>query len=375
VALSQVTVYLTLLAAALSGSTSFAQGDRFPVQPPPSGAAPRTLDGKPDLSGVWLRPRTVDPGRPEMLPWAVALLRERTEDNLKDAPAARCLPMGVSLLGPILTKFVQTHALLVLIQEAPAGSTIQVFLDGREHPKDQDATWGGHSIGTWEGDTLVVDSVGFNERGWLDAIGRPRTEKLHVVDRIRRPDFGHLEIETTMDDPGTLMRPWTLRRVSDLAPGEEIRELLCNENNLDLAHLVGRADGNHAAEVEETIRNFLVPFSHQDVAAFIDYFAEDATIFFPGNVPRGSGTPSGRVRGRAEIERVFKNLMQAGPSPARAMIQPQDLTIQQVDRIAVATFHLGTDAARSRRTFVLRQVGSDWKIVHLHASSFNVREP
>jgi ketosteroid isomerase-like protein len=281
----------------------------------------------------------------------------------------------VSLLGPILTKVVQTHALFVLIQESAGASTIQVFLDRPEHPKDQDATWGGHSIGTWEGDTLVVDSVGFNEQGWLDATGRPRTEKLHVVDRIRRRDFGHLEIETTIDDPGTLVRPWTMRRISDLVPGEEIREFLCTENNLDLSHFVGRADGNHAAEVEETIRNFLVPFSHQDVAAFIEYFAEDATVFFPGNVPRGSGTPSGRVRGRAEIERVFKNLMQAGPSPARVLIQPQDLTIQQFDRTAVATFHLGTDAVRSRRTFVLRQVGSEWKIVHLHASSFNVSEP
>jgi hypothetical protein len=176
-----------------------------------------------------------------MLPWAAALVSERKQNNLKDMPSARCLPMGVSLLGPIVTKFVQTASVLVAIQEAPGGGgTIQVFLDGRAHPADLDPTWRGDSIGKWDGDKLVVDTIGFNDQGWLDGTGRPRTQQLHVIQRIRRADFGHLEVETTIDDPGTFTKSWTARTVSDLAPGEEIRELICNENNQDTEHLVGK---------------------------------------------------------------------------------------------------------------------------------------
>ncbi len=165
-----------------------------------------------------------------MLPSAAALTRERTENAFKDSPSARCLPLGVSLLGPILTKFVQTAAVLMVLQEAPGGSAMQIFLDGRGHPKDLYPTWRGHSVGSWEGDTLVVDTVGFNDEGWLDATGRPRSEKLRVIDRIRRVDFGHLEIETTIDDPETFVRMWTSRRTSTLAPGEEIQEFICENN-------------------------------------------------------------------------------------------------------------------------------------------------
>jgi hypothetical protein len=189
------------------------------------------VEGKPDLSGVWLRARVVNPATPEMLPWAAALVQRRVADNLIDMPSAKCLPMGVTLLGPTLTKFIQTSSVLVAIQEAPGASTIQVFLDGRNHPRDLQPTWLGHSIGRWEGNTLIVDTTGFNDQSWLDGTGRPRTEKLHVIQRIRRVDFGHLEIETTIDDPGTFVKPWTTRTISDLAPGEEIQELICNENN------------------------------------------------------------------------------------------------------------------------------------------------
>ena len=230
--LRDATVYLALTAWVACAAPAFSQGEKFPTKPPPSGPAPRMMDGKPDLSGVWLRPSTVDAGNPQMLPWAAALTVERIENGLKDSPSARCLPTGVSLLGPILTKFVQTAAVLVVIQEAPAGGTIQVFLDGRNHPPDLEPTWRGHSIGRWDGDTLVVDTVGFNDQGWLDGgTGRPRTEKLHVIDRIRRIDAGHLEIDTTIDDPGTFAGQWTSRRNAALAPGEEILEFICNENN------------------------------------------------------------------------------------------------------------------------------------------------
>lgn len=207
------------------------QGRGRPSQPSATRPVPRTIDGKPDLSGVWLKPRVIDPGTPEMLPWAAELTAQRAADKFKDMPSARCLPMGVSLIGPEFTKLIQTPAVLVAIQESPVGGTIQVFLDGRDHPKDLQSTWRGHSVGRWDADTLVVDTLGFNDLSWLDGRGRPRTKKLHVTQRIRRVDFDHLEIETAIEDSGAFVRPWTTRTVSDLAPGEEVQEVICNENN------------------------------------------------------------------------------------------------------------------------------------------------
>jgi hypothetical protein len=117
----------------------------------------------------------------------------------------------------------------------------QIFMDGRGHPKDVNPTWTGHAIGRWEGDTLVVDKVGFNDKTWLDNDGHPHTEMLHIIERYRRPDKGHLEMETTVEDPGTLAKPWTQKRIADLAPGdEEVLEFICNENNRDPDHMVGK---------------------------------------------------------------------------------------------------------------------------------------
>jgi hypothetical protein len=164
------------------------------------------------------------------LPWAASVAQERAKNSFADSPATRCLPMGVSLLAPELAKFIQTAKELVIIQEAPGGSTIEVFIDGRDHPRGLEPTWLGHAIGKWDGDTLVVDRVGFNDRGWLSGQGYPRTEMLHVVDRIRRVDAGHLEIETTIDDPGVLVAPWIRRQRTTLAPGEEIMEFICENN-------------------------------------------------------------------------------------------------------------------------------------------------
>jgi hypothetical protein len=223
----------------LGSHVSAQQGDRFPSAAPPAGSAPRTTDGKPDLSGVWLAPRTVERGTPEMLPAAAAVFRQHVESNMKDMPSSRCLPMGVSLLTPILNKVVQTPTLLIVLQEVSAGFR-QVFLDGRDHPSDLEPTWNGHSIGRWRGDTLVVETVGYNDKGWLDGAGHPRTERLRVIQEIRRPDLGHLEILTTIDDPGAYAKRWTIKQVADLAPAEEIAEFLCNENNVDLGHLVGK---------------------------------------------------------------------------------------------------------------------------------------
>jgi hypothetical protein len=205
---------------------------------PPSGPTPRTQDGKPDLSGVWWSPRTTDPGTPEFLPAAEAVARQRREMNNRESPQARCQPSGVTRLGP-LYEFVQSKAFLVIISDDDSPGFHQVYLDGRNHPKDPNPAWYGHNIGRWDGDTLVIDRVAFDERVWLDQAGHPHSDKLHVIERYHRPDLGHLEVEITVDDPGVLAKPWVTKRVSDLA-NEEISEFICTENNRDLVHLVGK---------------------------------------------------------------------------------------------------------------------------------------
>jgi hypothetical protein len=206
---------------------------------PPSGPTPRTADGKPDLSGTWWSPRTVDPGKPEWLPFAVSTAKERADNNRKDSPQARCLPSPIIRLGPIYA-IVQGPRMMVEISDDDSPGFHQIYLDGRAHPKDPMPGWYGHNVGHWEGDTLVVDRIGFNEQSWLDQESHPHSEKLHVVERYTRPDLGHLETEITVEDPAVLARPYTTKRVSDLAPTEEIYEFICPENNRDVVHLVGK---------------------------------------------------------------------------------------------------------------------------------------
>lgn len=206
---------------------------------PPTGPTPRTMDGKPDLSGIWWRPVAADPGKPEFQARALAVAKQRMEVNRKDSPQSHCLPGAVLRLGP-LYELVQSHDFLVEISDDDYPGFHQIYLDGRAHPKDPNPAWYGHSIGRWEGDTLVVDRVGFDDRVWLDQEGRPHSNKLHVVERYSRPDFGHLQTVITVEDPAVLEKPWTLVQVSDLAPTEEIHEFICNENERDAAHLIGK---------------------------------------------------------------------------------------------------------------------------------------
>ena len=206
---------------------------------PPTGPAPRTIDGKPDLSGLWWRPVTTDAGKPGFQARALAVAKQRMEVNRKDSPQSHCLPGAVLRLGPVY-ELVQSRDILVEISDDDYPGFHQIYLDGRAHPKDPNPAWYGHSIGRWEGDTLVVDRLGFDDRVWLDQEGRPHSNKLHVVERYRRPDFGHLETVITVEDPGVLEKPFTTVQVSDLAPTEEIHEFICNENERDAPHLIGK---------------------------------------------------------------------------------------------------------------------------------------
>ena len=194
----------------------------------PKGRTPRLPSGKPDLSGVWTWPITLDPGFPEWLPAAAP------DGSL--APSTYCLTHSLDWSNPYF-KFIHSAKLLVMLLEDDTPNYRQIFLDGRKHPADPFPTWWGHSIGRWEGDTLVVDRVGFTEKSWLDNGGHRHSENLHIVDRYRRPDLGHLEIETTYEDAASLLKPWTVNKLSILSTDQEVQEYACGENNKDPVHM------------------------------------------------------------------------------------------------------------------------------------------
>ena len=203
----------------------------------PNRSVPR-IAGKPDLSEVWIANDDLYPEAPAALPHASALAQERIENHAKDHPHTRCLPGSAPVPGasaPFLAKVVQTPSMLVMLFEDVPGFR-QVFLDGRKHPANLDPTWLGHSVGSWEGDTLVIDTVGFNDRGWMGLY--PRTEKLHIVERYRRPDFGHLEIKVTIEDPGVFAKPWNWNLTWDLAPQVEVLEYVCENNKAE--NMIGK---------------------------------------------------------------------------------------------------------------------------------------
>ncbi len=211
-------------------------------RPAPVGPTPRMGDGKPDLNGVWLAAiYRVDGDPPEPLPWAEELSKKRRDRLNIDSPGAHCLPNGLASSGNLRPyRFVHTKDIVVIVEEAN-DPTRQIYLDGRPHPDDPNPTYVGHSVGRWEGDTLVVDTVGLTDRGWIAFGSYPQTEKLHITERFRRPDLGHLEREVTFDDPTTFRKPWKLKRVSALAPKEiEVLEYVCAENNKDVEHYVGK---------------------------------------------------------------------------------------------------------------------------------------
>jgi len=224
----------------------------------PDLAAPvkRTADGKPDVSGLWRMNGlgyTFDIlGNQDvaMLPWARDVHASRVASFAKDSPETNCLPAGprAGLFGMAPVKFVQTPGLLLILHEdAP---TRQVFMDGRQLPEDPNPAWMGYSVGRWEGDTLVVESAGFNDRGWLDLSGHPYTEALRVTERFQRLDTGRMRLEMTFADPKAYSRPWTIKVDMHLMADTELLENVCHENEKDRPRLVGRLDDYKARQVK-----------------------------------------------------------------------------------------------------------------------------
>ncbi|HXP84545.1 MAG TPA: hypothetical protein VN841_07490 [Bryobacteraceae bacterium] len=209
---------------------------------------PRTPDGKPDLSGTWEADKAgfsedlaayLRPGELPIRAWAQAVTDERNSSQSAGVPTARCLPPGIPLLTSSAVahpfKIVEVPGLVTILYEY-FGEFRQIFLDGRMVSKDANPTWLGYSTGRWDGDVLVVDTRGFNGKTWLDSAGHPATEALHVTERFQRLDWGHLEIQLTIDDRLAYTKPWTVTLQMHALTKGELLEFVCGENEKDLRH-------------------------------------------------------------------------------------------------------------------------------------------
>jgi hypothetical protein len=252
-------VTMAALGLILTGVAS-AQWDPYPWKHVPRTAdgkvdlkapAQRTAYGKPDLSGFWMPEDSVKhllnlaaDLKPEDVPlqtWARDVYNARIANNGKDHPGASCLPSGIPEKDniPDGLKLVQTEDLVLLLHES---RTIyrQIFTDGRPLPKNPQPTWMGYSIGHWDKDQLVVETIGQNGKTWLDMRGLPGTEALRVTERFSRPNIGHMNIDVTIDDPRAYTKPWTVQLAWTLLPDTDLIESICEENNRDPAHMVGK---------------------------------------------------------------------------------------------------------------------------------------
>ena len=261
-----------LLCLPLALSAQWPRHRTGPV-PDATAPAPRTADGKTDFSGIWrntLTARSADAfpaplrtpspsgiptgleqfgdisagleGGLPLQPWAAELKKQRVANLSIDNPDAHCLPMGNMQFHthPQPRKMIQTPDLLLILYEGNAGIR-QIFLDGRPLPgKDAEPWWYGYSTGRWEGDTLVVETGGFRDGGWLDINGSPLTDAARMTERFRRVNYGNLEIQITVDDPKAYTKPWTVTVRQLLVPDDELIEFICAENERDVPHLVGK---------------------------------------------------------------------------------------------------------------------------------------
>jgi hypothetical protein len=267
--------------------------------------APRTPDGKVDLSGLWQRisPKyrrniAADLKPEEIQPWARELVAERMETLGKEHMAVQCLPWGPSYAtSERLFKIIQTPSLILMLDEGLVYR--QIFMDGRPLETDPNPTWMGYSVGRWDGDTLVVNSFGFNEDTWLDSAGHPHTEKLRMTERYRRRDFGHMDIEVTFEDPTVYARPLKAPVSAELRPDTELLESVCQEAaGRNLEHWVGKASDEKPADVKvapEILARYAGTYVEQD-------------LWGPGPHPRiiqitiSNGTLVGELSNRGRVQ-------------------------------------------------------------------------
>lgn len=251
------------LAALMSAAVVHGQWFNFPTpgiprlpdgKPNLSAPAPRAPDGRPDLSGLWASPcldcgaaerqffdltRNVKPPV-EMTPWAAAIQKQRESRDHIDDPFGYCLPPGVPRIHFVVGSYriVTTPGVTAFLHETAVGMMFrQVFTDGRALPAVTEPTWLGYSVGRWDGDTFVVETAGFKDRGWLDTQkGHPHSDALRVTERFHRRDFGHIDLAITIDDPKAFVRPWTAATVLTFLPDTEMFEAFCDNHDKTMEH-------------------------------------------------------------------------------------------------------------------------------------------
>lgn len=269
--------------------------------------APRTPDGKPDLSGLWNRisPKysrniAADLKPEEIKPWAQALVEQRKENLGRDYMNVQCVPLGPGYVtsadstGAEMMKIVQTPGLILILN--PDLTYRQVYLDGRALEAAPNPAWMGYSVGHWDGDTLVVESLGYNDRTWLDHDGHPHTEGLRMTERYRRRNFGSLDLEVTFSDPAAYSRPWTVSVRAELAADTEMIEWVCNEGGHGVEHWVGKASDEQRREVR---------VAPEILARYVGVYEEQAPLW--RLVPRvveitlSSGRLLGDMDGRGKV--------------------------------------------------------------------------
>jgi hypothetical protein len=292
--------------------------------------APRTPGGKPDFSGLWnkISPKysrniaaDLKPG--EVQPWAEKLVQQRQEDLGKDYMNVLCVPLGpgyttsADSTGAEMMKIVQTPGLILILN--PDLTYRQIFMDGRALETAPNPSWMGYSAGHWDGDTLVVESFGFNDRTWLDHDGHPHTEALRTTERYRRRDFGHLDLEVTFSDPAAYTRPWTVAVRAELAADTELIEWVCNEAHNGLEHWIGKASDEKKLAVKvapEILAKYVGTYVEQPplwrlVARVVEISVSGDTLF-------GDMDGRGKVPLVAQSETTFSGLYGLGVAFAKS---------------------------------------------------------
>src|SRR5947207_8457191 len=250
-----------ILAIAASSFSQPPQGRGGPpgrgARPPgPPGPVPRLPDGHPDLTGIWNGfvgggARGAD--APNLLPWAAKIVADRRATQGAEDFEARCLPGGPPRAAPYHTALFSTPNLVLMLFEGNTHMYRQFFVDGTDHPKDVKPTFYGDSRAHWDGDTLVVDTVAFFEKSWYDFAGTPHTKQMHLTEKFHRRDYGNMDMEVTIEDPGVLTRPWVINRTTTLETGFEMTEYVCNENNQDPEHLDATLKSATPATAKKTL--------------------------------------------------------------------------------------------------------------------------